>query len=152
MIPYIIENITRMKVVLPVKREKVWSLVGVAEGFSAWFPKSCQGKIAKGEILEFGWMSGSPDRFRVLEVVENQWWEMEWSDGATIRFSLDDENPVIFTLEVTYPKSPQGETAQMQEVTGWIFYLVNLKSILLNGPDLRNNNPSYSWRERFIDS
>ena len=34
---------------------------------SSWFPVSAKGRMAVGEMLEFGWTSGPADRFRVLD-------------------------------------------------------------------------------------
>jgi uncharacterized protein YndB with AHSA1/START domain len=149
--PYIQGNITKLKVLLPGERKKVWQLTGTPQGMGKWFPIECLGKIAKGEILEFIWVAGAPDKFKVLEVKENESWMMEWVEGAQVRYRLEGESPVILILEVTYSDNEQGKATQLIEVAGWTFYLANLKSIVMGGPDLRRKDSSHSWKDSFID-
>lgn len=145
------EGVTKLRIVLPVSREKVWPLVATSEGLGKWFPQVCEGKIAKGEVLEFFWPSGNPDKFRVLEFAENRHWEMEWCDGATVRYSIEGDSPVLFTLEAKYPQTSEGRSAQIQEVAGWSLHLAVLKSRVLGGPDLRNTDTRFTWKDGFID-
>ncbi|EQB63502.1 MAG: hypothetical protein RBG1_1C00001G1081 [candidate division Zixibacteria bacterium RBG-1] len=149
--PYIQGNITKLKVLLPGERKKAWQLVGTPQGMGKWFPLECLGKIAKGETIEFIWVAGAPEKFKVLDVKENESWEMEWVEGAKVKYHLESESPVIFSLEVSYPDNEQGKATQLIEVAGWTFYLANLKSVVMGGPDLRRKNSSYGWKEGFID-
>jgi len=149
--PYIQGNTTKLKVLLLASKNKAWQLVGTAQGMEKWFPKECLGKIAKGEMIEFVWISGPPDKFKVLDVKENEFWEMSWVEGAKVRYSIDKDNPVIFTLEATYADNEKGKETQLLEVAGWTFYLTNLKSIVMGGPDLRRKDSTHSWKESFVD-
>lgn len=76
---------------------------------------------------------------------------MEWVEGAKVKYHLESENPVIFSLEVSYPDNEQGKATQLQEVAGWTFYLANLKSAVMGGADLRRKDSTYGWEESFID-
>ncbi len=149
--PYIQGNTTKLKVLLPAKKSEVWQLMGTAEGMGKWFPLECVGKISKGETLEFRWGVGDPEEFEVLDYKENEFWEMRWLEGAKVRYSVEGDNPVILTLEVTYADTEQGKATQLLEVAGWSFYLANLKSVVMGGPDLRRKGDFYSWKEGFVD-
>lgn len=104
-------------------------------------------------MLEFGWTSGPSDGFRVLDWKEGDHWEMEWRAGGLgrVRYSLREEKPVVFELEVTYDSTEEGRRWQLVEAAPWAFYLGNLKSAALKGPDLRTNDPKVSWKDGFPD-
>lgn len=55
------------------------------------------------------------------------------------------------TLEVEYPRTAEGRRNQLTELPRWAFYLTNLKSVALGGPDLRNTLPGRTWDKGFID-
>lgn len=151
--PYLLGNVTRLKMALPCSNQDAWNLVGRVEGLSAWLPVSCKGRVSIGETLEFGWTSGNPDRYRVLDVKEGVFWEMDWQAGGPgrVRYSLRGEDAVIFELEVTYDNSEEGRNWQLLEVAPWAFYLSNLKSVAMKGLDLRTMDLKISWKNGFLD-
>jgi hypothetical protein len=102
-------------------------------------------------MLEFGWLSDKPSKLKVLDVSERKFVEMEWLGGSIVKYSLDSDRPVEFTLEVKYPDSQKGKDAQILELPSWSFYLANLKSAIQGGPDLRNRDGSSLWKEGFVD-
>ena len=106
-----------------------------------------------GEMLEFGWAGGAPDRFKILDWKEGDYWEMDWQAGGPgrVRYSLRGEGPVVFELEVTYDNSEEGRKWQLLEAAPWAFYLSNLKSIAMKGLDLRTKDPKISWKDGFLD-
>ena len=151
--PYLLGNVTRLKVVLPCAKREAWRLIGTPDGLASWFPVSCKGRMAVGEMLEFGWPSGAPDRFRILDFKEGDHWEMDWQAGGPgrVRYSLRGEGIVVFELEVTYDNTEEGRKWQLLESAPWAFYLANLKSAALKGPDLRSQEPKISWKDGFLD-
>ncbi len=76
---------------------------------------------------------------------------MDWWETGRVRYSVKGENPTIFTLEARYPKTGKGKLWQQQEAAGWAFFLANLKSRSMRGPDLRSKNPKFSWQKGFVD-
>src|SRR5205823_9219629 len=58
-------NVTKLKILLPVGKPRVWALVATPEGLASWFPTACHGKAAAGESLAFQWDDGSMEQFRV---------------------------------------------------------------------------------------
>ena len=151
--PYLLGNVTRLKVVLPCSKAEAWRLIGTTQGLASWFPVSCQGRMGVGEVLEFGWTSGAPDRFKILDFKEGDHWEMDWQAGGPgrVRYSLRGEGPVVFELEVTYDNTEEGRKWQLLELAPWAFYLSNLKSTAMKGPDLRTKDQKMSWKDGFLE-
>jgi hypothetical protein len=109
-----------------------------------------KGNIVPGKMIEFGWPTGSEEH-HVLNVKRSESWQMDWWKTGKVRYSLSGENPTIFTLEAHYPKRGRGKTWQQQEAAGWAFFLANLKSRSIKGPDLRSKNARFSWQKGFVD-
>ncbi len=142
-----------MKVALPCSKAEAWRLIGTPEGLSSWFPVTVQGRMGIGEMLEFYWPSGTPDQFKVLDVREGDHWEMSWQAGGDgrVRYSLRGDRPTTLELEVTYDNTERGRQWQLLEVGPWAFYLANLKSAALKGPDLRTRDPKVTWKDGHLD-
>lgn len=149
--PHIIDSTIRLRIVLPCSKEIVWNLIATPEGLASWFPQSCKGTVAKGKTIEFGWADNSIDTYKILDLVNGRFMEMELVNGAKVRYSIDRENPVVVTIEATYPQTIEGKQQQLIDVAPWAFYLTNLKSVTSGAIDLRNNNPKLSWRDAFLD-
>lgn len=151
--PYLLENVTRLRITLTCGNEEAWKLIGTPKGLSRWFPRDCRGRIAPGESLEFIWGEDDSDRFEILNVDEGTAWEMEWEAGGRGRvlYTIESEDPVIFTLGVKYADTEEGRRWQLIELAPWSFYLTNLKSVSGGGKDLRGLPTRYSWRDAFID-
>ena len=71
---------------------------------------------------------------------------VEYWEGA---FYLHGREPTHLTLQVTYPRPAR--VWQGVELVGWSFFLSNLKSVAMKGPDLRNRNQRLSWKKGYID-
>ncbi len=75
---------------------------------------------------------------------------MQWRNGGKLRYYLHGKLTTL-TLEVEYPKNADGQGNQVSELAHWAFFLANLKSVALNGPDLRNKGLNRSRKKGFID-
>jgi len=148
--PFLKGNLTRLRVLLGCNRREAWRLIGTPKGVASWFPTSVKGRIEPGNTIEFGWSTGS-EKHRVLKVKRGESWHMDWWKTGKVRYSVSGENPTIFTLEAQYPKRGKGRRWQQQEAAGWAFFLANLKSRSIKGPDLRSRNPRFSWQKGFVD-
>lgn len=72
------------------------------------------------------YFGGSHVEFRIMEV----------ADGCVVRLTetrLTDES-------------------WTENRAGWVSVLLNLKSVLENGADLRNHNSAYTWNDGFVDN
>ncbi len=140
-----------MKIVLPVGKERAWRMIATPDGLASWFPTKCTGHMTPGGLLEFGWKNGKSDVFRILYLGEkHSSFRMRWLDDAMIRFYLHGRMTTL-TLEVEYQNNLTGRLDQLSELPQWAFYLANLKSVALGGPDLRNRLKGHGESERFID-
>jgi hypothetical protein len=72
-------------------------------------------------------------------------------ETGKVRYSIRGKNPTIFTLEARYPNKGKGKAWQQQEAAGLAFFLANLKSRSVKGPDPRSKNSKYSRQKGFID-
>ncbi len=149
--PFVRGNVTRLKLLLPCNRKKAWKLIATPSGISSWFPITCKGRVAAGKSLVFGWPGGDTETVRVLEVTKGESLQTDWWQLGKVRYSVKGNDPTVFTLEVRYPKKGKGKSWQIPELVGWTFFLSNLKSIAMKGPDLRSNDPKRSWKKAFID-
>ncbi len=140
-----------MKMVLPVGKPRAWDLIATPAGMTSWFPMRCEGRVATGEVPEFFWRRGVSEKFEVKYVGEkHSALQLRWREGEILRFYLHGAMTTL-TLEAEYPSTAEGTRNQITELPLWAFYLANLKSVALGGPDLRNSSPGRSWDKRFID-
>lgn len=142
-----------MKMLLPVGKKRAWDLVATVEGLASWFPTACIGTVAVGEFLAFVWEDRSVDRFRVRRLGErHSSIAFDWRQGAEMRVYLHGRLTTL-TLEVDYGRDPQGRNHQLRDLPRWAFRLANLKSVAVNGRDLRSASamPRRSWKAGFID-
>ena len=143
-------NVTRLRILLPCSRTAAWQLVASPKGLASWFPTSVKGRIVPGKKIEFGWTNGTEEH-KVLGLKRNDSWQMDWWDSGRVRYSVKGGNPIVFTLEARYPKKGEGKKWQVQELAGWSFFLGNLKSRAMKGPDLRSKSTKFTWKRGFLD-
>lgn len=149
--PYVKGNVTKLKMLLPTSKKEAWKLIATPKGLASWFPTKCRGRVRKDSSLEFGWADGSTETHRVLWVGEaHSSLTLDWWETGRVSFYLHGREPTHLTLQVTYPKSAR--KWQALEFVGWTFFLSNLKSAAMKGPDLRSRNSKLSWKKGYIDS
>ena len=131
---------TKMKMLLPVGKPRAWDLIATPRGLASWFPVACTGTVGTGRVLTFRWPDGSEERFRVRRVGDkHSSLRFDWRRGAEVRFYLHGRLTTL-TLEVAYRRNPQGRRDQLDELPLWGFRLANLKSVAMEGPDLRSTS------------
>ena len=73
-----------------------------------------------------------------------------WKHGAQIQFYLHGKMTTL-TLEVEYQNTRMGRVHRVSELPIWAFYLANLKSVALGGPDLRHGLKGHTKEMGIID-
>jgi len=137
--------------ILPVGKKKAWSLIATPKGLGSWFPAKCTGPVEPGKFLEFEWRNKTTNRFQILLIGEkHSAFRLQWLRGAIVRFYLHGRMTTL-TLQIEYPNTPAGRTSQISELAQWTFYLANLKSVALGGPDLRHMLKGRTREQGFID-
>jgi uncharacterized protein YndB with AHSA1/START domain len=140
-----------LKVVLPVGKAKAWRLIATPNGLASWFPAKCAGRVEPGKFLEFQWRNRITERFQILLIGERRSaLRLQWRNGAVIRFYLHGRMTTL-TLQAECQDTSAGRTQQISEIAHWAFYLANLKSVALGGPDLRHELKARSKEQGFID-
>ncbi len=148
--PYTKGSVTKLKMLLPVSKKEAWKLIATPKGLASWFPVTCKGNVRQGGTLEFGWADGSAETHRVSWVGEaHSSLTLDWWETGKVAFYLHGRKPTHLTLQVSYPRS--AKKWQGLELVGWTFFLSNLKSVAMNGPDLRSKKPKFSWKKGYID-
>ena len=137
--------------ILPVGKKKAWRLITSRRGICSWFPVDLEGKIAVGELLRFAWPGEQSVNYKVLYLgPKHSSIRLQRADGVKVSVYLHGRLTAL-TLEVEYPMTRKARRDRVSEVAWWAFFLPNLKSVALKGPDLRNSLPGRSWAKGFID-
>ncbi len=143
----------RVNTTAPV--EKAFAAVATPGGLESWFlrnaditaggePKLKSDKIQKGDAYQFQWY-GHPDTLthtgKFLSTDGKSVISFTFSQDLPVTISIYREcDETIIELAETFDPTVE-EVARnhyLGNIKGWIFYLVNLKSILEGGLDLRN--------------
>ncbi len=121
--PYVLGNVTRMKMLLPVGKERAWDLIETSEGLTSWLPARCNGAVRVGELLTFVWEDGSVDRIRLRRLGEkHSSLSFDWRHGAELRVYLHGRLTTL-TLEVEYKDNQKAGTISGRSIRdgrfGW---------------------------------
>jgi len=144
-------HVTKLKILLPVGKEKTWRLMATTKGLESWFPTECHGTVKIGSSLEFVWPNHESESFPVLYVGEkHSALSLGWRKGGRLRFYLHGRLTTL-TLQLEYPRTVTDKTGQAREIGQLAFFLANLKSVALKGPDLRSGVRRKRWDTLFLD-
>ncbi|CAL67167.1 SRPBCC family protein [Christiangramia forsetii] len=101
-------------------------------------------KIQPGDSYRwqwYGWPESTEEHGKILNPEQGEFLRFVFGKSGIVGIKIVEENKQTI-LRLIQENIPQDEESRMNFFvgckTGWTFYLLNLKSILLNGPDLRN--------------
>jgi uncharacterized protein YndB with AHSA1/START domain len=148
----------RLRVNVKASIEKVYGAVATQEGLESWFLRSAEFTSAAGdsrkrkELLskadQFAWKwHGFPDDTHlegaVLEANGKDKFVFSFSMNCPVTVTIyrEQDETIVELVEQNIPPE-EGPIFKhyLSNTTGWTFYLVNLKSVLEGGLDLRNQN------------
>lgn len=142
---------TKLKMVLPIGKRRAWNLIATPKGLESWLPIKCTGRMEAGNRLEFRWRDGDADEYKIISLgVRHSSFRLEREDGVEVRFYLHGRMTTL-TLEIDYPTGLPARRSQVAELPFWAFHLANLKSVALNGQDLRHRLRGRPRVRGFID-
>ncbi|MBT8296656.1 MAG: SRPBCC domain-containing protein [Gramella sp.] len=137
-------------------RDKIIHAWKCQEELEKWFLKLAEFKTPKGEIRKraeefqpndnyrwqwFGWPESTEEHGEILKPKNDEFLRFIFGKAGTVSVKIVQENEQSI-LRLTQEDIPQDEHSKMNFYvgckTGWTFYLLNLKSMLQDGPDLRN--------------
>lgn len=145
-----------LRVNIKAPLEKVFNYFETPEGWEHWFlrraiflnskdqQRGTNETIETHDLYEFYWHGYSDDICEKGVVMENNNTDefcISFSKKAPVRFSLSRElGETIVTLVATKIKTDDQSKMNhyVQDSRGWIFYLLNLKSVIEFNNDLRN--------------
>lgn len=137
----------RLRVNIGVSPEKVYAAWSTRAGLESWFLRTAQGTsepLRKGDRYAWRW-HGYPDAIEhtgdIVSANGADQFAFTFTMGCLVNISIFRECGETM-VELTESDLPVDEEAVLkryvEDYKGWIFYLVNLKSVLEGGLDLRN--------------
>ncbi|WP_026934007.1 SRPBCC family protein [Christiangramia echinicola] len=121
-----------------------------------WFLKLAEFKTPNGEIRKreerfhpgdtyrwrwHGWPDSVEEHGEILKPKEGEFLRFIFGKAGTVSVKLFEENdhPVLRLIQENIPTDEKSKlNFHVGCKTGWTFYMLNLKSIIQDGPDLRN--------------
>lgn len=135
------------------KIKKYWTC---QDKFEKWFLKlaefrshdgSLRGReeqIQPGDTYRwqwYGWPEAVEENGKILQPKQDEFLRFIFGKAGTVSLRIIDDNGYN-VLRLIQEKIPTDEKSRMDFYvgckTGWTFYMLNLKSIMQDGPDLRN--------------
>lgn len=153
-------NWSQFMVEIPLQAEnqrivKVWT---TQQGIESWFLRSAlykskdgaqrnpEEKVQPGDGYAWKW-HGWPDTMEefgeILEPLEGEFFRFAFGKAGivSVGFTEKSGDQVLWLKQEQIPADEPGKyNFHVGCKAGWTFYLANLKSISLGGPDLRNKN------------
>ncbi len=149
----------KQKYLYRVKPKKVFQALTVADRLTKWFLKEAEVQFKKNGSIKMVWHNGVKHECKILELDLNKKLTLSWpTDGCSgtphvhtqVNFKFiptEDDNTI---LELEHSGLGSGENwVKFYGVihSGWTYYLLNLKSVLENGIDLRDQRSEFAVRE-----
>lgn len=112
-----------------------------------WFLKSARLPPKKGEDYEFVWQGGYRHEGQVLDFVRNRRLSLSWPNRyrnatkwtkVTFTLSREGRGTRLELRHAGYPRSGGWVEVYGDTMSGWAYFLMNLKSVLQYGHDLRS--------------
>ncbi len=146
----------KLKIEIEVKPEKVYEAWTDAESLMSWFPVTAEIVPKKGGRLYLEWLGGDKLEAKVIAARKPY--------SLIIPFGAKGEE-----LKVSIRKNGTGSICELHQynmktdpktrvemhmgcISGWVFFLTNLKSVLEHGIDLRGTDPERCYRQGYINS
>jgi len=136
----------RWRMHLPVAPERVFAVLDADEGRAAFWAESA---VEVDGSVEFRFANGETSRAAIVERVPPRTWAVDYFGGRA-RFELTPDDAGGTDLTLTHEGVPAEDWVETH--AGWLNVLFPLKAWLVTGADLRNHDPSRSWREGYADS
>jgi uncharacterized protein YndB with AHSA1/START domain len=112
-----------------------------------WFLAKAELPPEKGARYRFEWPGGYSHEGSVIEFVRDRRLTLSWPNGSRserfltrVTFSVRRAGPGTFLKlhHTGFPRTPVGIEQYGGTESGWAYYLVNLRSVLEHGRDLRS--------------
>jgi uncharacterized protein YndB with AHSA1/START domain len=130
--------------------KKVFRALSEPERLQRWFLKKAELSPRKRGRYTFTWIGGHSHSGRVLEFVRGRSVTLTWPqyDGkellgeTKVKFSVEPkgDGTLVKVLHSGYGKHEKWVDAYAWTHSGWAYFMMNLKSVLEHGNDLRSKH------------
>lgn len=141
----------RLQVFLAASPRKVFSAVSDPQLLTSWLLDEARISPHKGGAYSFTWKDGPTHTGTVLEFVRGkrlaltwQWPGMEKLLVTKLKLSVEPRKggTVVKLVHSGFPRQERWMDLYSGGIQGWMYFLMNLKSVLDKGHDLRSK---YDW-------
>jgi uncharacterized protein YndB with AHSA1/START domain len=122
---------------------KVFSALTDPKWLTKWFLQKAKLKLIKGYEYEFVWIGGWKENGAVLDFQKDKKLVLKWpahpNGSSKATFTLQKKGKyTVLKLKHEFPNSNKYIEMWAGTKSGWAYYLMNLKSVMENGKDLRH--------------
>lgn len=135
----------RWRMHIPAPPERVFSALNSDEGRASFWAESA---VEVSGHIEFRFIDGSAYSSRVLERQAPHRLVLEYFSGP-VRFELSSDEAGGTDLLLTHEGVGPAEWNEVH--AGWLNVLFPLKAYVAHGVDLRNHDPTRTWRDGYAD-
>ncbi len=140
----------------PVPREKLFTAWSTAKGLESFFieeasfineeglSRAADERIQASDRYEWKWRHDFAVNGQIQSLIGNE--ELSFSFGSMnvrLRFFDSDQGSGVHLEQSDIPDNPDGLVmGHLNCRSCWTFFMTNLKSVLINGTDLRDQDPT----------
>ena len=139
-------NTVRLRVHLVSPIEKVFGFLATDAGRAAFWADSA---VERDGVVHFQFSNGMTHEGRLLTVVENQLFSVEYFGGSQAAFELELDGAGGTDLTLTETGIPDAWFDEHK--AGWVSVLLVLKAAVDFSVNLRNPDPTRSWEQGYVD-
>ena len=148
------------KIVIQSSLQKLYEAWATPSGIEKWFLKSANyfdsannkvtnrnSSVENNFTYEWNWfLYDLTEKGKIIRANGKDFFQFSFAGECTVEVILTEKGEFVL-VELTQKNIPTDDESK-QHIrlgcdTGWAFYLVNLKSVLEGGLDLRNKNPEF---------
>lgn len=145
-----------LRVYINAKPEKVFKAWTDDKIVSNWFTQKTIIEPRKGGRLYFEWLAGDKLDMTVTQIVKNRKLVFPFGKGGievSVVFKKDGKGTLCELRQYNIKTDPTTKWSMHKGcIQGWTFFLVNLKSYLEHGIDLRSHDVKRSYRQEYVNS
>lgn len=130
---------------IPASIDSVFNFLNSDKGRASFWSESA---IEKNDAIHFKFINGISCISPILERNPPYLFVLEYMDSIA-RFELKSDGKHATDLKLINQNVSQDDWLDVY--AGWLNVLFPLKAMVCYGVDLRNHDPSRSWKQKFID-
>lgn len=123
---------------------------------SRWFTVKTVIEPRKNGRIHFQWLAGDTMEARVIRIVKNRLFVFPFGrnrERVEVRIKKDGKGSICELRQSGMKTTDEAKWSMHRGcMSGWTFFLTNLKSVLEHGVDLRSRDPKRSYRQDFVNS